>query len=78
MRRHAPTHGAPARCPDARHDGHLDIEQHDLGLVQVDLRQGFRRIRGFADDPMGEVGRQVGQQFAQARTGNRLVVNDKD
>jgi len=63
---------------DPGHARHLDVEQHDLGLRDLDLRERLGRVGRLADDPVREFGGQVGQQLAKPRAGDRFVVNDQD
>ena len=56
--------GDVARELDAGHPRHLHVHQDDLRPLRFDLRQRLGGIGGLADDPMGELRRQIGQHLA--------------
>ena len=55
--------------------GHPDVEQHDVGLLLLDHRDGLLAVRGLADDidVLGHV-----EVAAQALTDERVVVGNED
>ena len=70
--------GDVARQFDPGHARHLDVHQHDLRALRLDLGERLGRIRGLTDDAVWEIGSQIGQDLAQAGPRRRLVINDQD
>ena len=63
---------------DAVHARHADVDQNDVDGLLGGHRQRGLAVGGFAAGGVGQLGRHIGQQVAQAAACRRLVVDDQD
>ena len=63
---------------DAIHTRHADVGEHDIDRMVAQELQRRDAVAGFADDFAGELDGDVGEQLAQARAGQRFVIDDEN